>query len=440
MCFTPILTRVYVWSSVPMAAKQNTSKTAQISATEAKDWSEIIRFGLIGFFIGSVIWITGLGIYQLLLLAVNVGRSLFTTIAYALPDAILSDLTASSFEASALSAQASIKSVFDIALFLWDKSDLLLPLLTAAFFFTWRYRFTGQRGVWMTTARALFRNRSAVIGIVVIGLFALVANFADVLQTYDPYLTFVGRPRTPPCYSSDTLDLGGNPVCPDGIYWMGTDSNGRDLYSRVVWGTRISIPIGLIAVSIAIFFGVILGLFSGYYGGWLDNAVMRVMDVLLAFPSLLLAIAIVTVLGPGLENALIAISIVNLPSYARLMRASVLSLKEQEFVLAERALGASNRRIMFQQILPNALTPIVVQGTLGIGTAVLEAAALSFLGMGAQPPAAEWGQMVSESFEKFNVAPFLVFYPGLCIMLVVLGFNLLGDGLRDALDPRLNKI
>jgi peptide/nickel transport system permease protein len=420
-----------------MAEMAKNTKPANLSSAEPRDWPEIIRFTVLGFFIGSVLWISGLGFLQLFTLIWNVARLMISNSAYSLPESIMTEAAKVDYARWLLEAQEnSLKWLLDV----WDWSDWTLPLLGALFFFIWRYRSQGRRGVWMTTARALFRNRSAVIGFVVVGLFALVGNFAQNLQSYDPYETFVGRPRTPPCYSHETLDLGGNPLCPDGIYWMGTDSNGRDLYSRVVWGTRISIPIGFIAVSISIFFGVTIGLISGYYGGWVDNTVMRVMDVLLAFPSLLLAIAIVTVLGPGLENALIAISIVNLPGYARLMRASVLSLKEQEFVLAERALGASNRRIMFNQILPNALTPIVVQGTLGVGTAVLEAAALSFLGMGAQPPAAEWGQMVSESFEKFNVAPFLVFYPGLAIMLVVLGFNLLGDGLRDALDPRLNKL
>ena len=231
-----------------------------------------------------------------------------------------------------------------------------------------------------------------------IGLLALIANFAMLIAPYDPTETLVGRPRTKPCVNIEIIGA----TCEGDAYTFGTDLNGRDLFSRVIWGARISIPIGLIAVMISIFFGTIIGLIAGFYGGWIDNIIMRVMDVLLAFPGLLLAIAIVTVLGPGLQNALIAIAIVATPSYARLMRASVLTLKEQEFILAERALGASNRRIMFSQILPNALTPIVVQGTLGIGTAVLDAAALSFLGLGAQPPAPEWGQMLGESFNFFR--------------------------------------
>jgi ABC-type dipeptide/oligopeptide/nickel transport system permease subunit len=178
---------------------------------------------------------------------------------------------------------------------------------------------------------------------------------------------------------------------------------------------------------------------AGYAGGWADNVIMRLMDVLLAFPSLLLAIAIVTVLGPGLQNALLAIAIVSVPVYARLARASVLSIKEMEYVTAERALGGNPVRILFSHIMPNAVTPLIVQGTLGIGSAVLEAAALSFLGLGAQPPTPEWGAILSEGRNYVFTAPHLVFFPGFAIMITVLGFNLLGDGMRDALDPRLNR-
>jgi ABC-type dipeptide/oligopeptide/nickel transport system permease subunit len=220
---------------------------------------------------------------------------------------------------------------------------------------------------------------------------------------------------------------------------MGIDRNSRDVFSRVVYGVRLSLPVGFAAVSIAIGVGTLIGLVSGYLGGWADNAIMRVMDVLMAFPSLLLAIAIVTILGPGLLNALIAIAIVSIPQYARLVRASVLSVKEQEFVTASRQLGASPFRLIFLQILPNSITPIIVQGTLGIGTAILDAAALSFLGLGAQPPVPEWGLMLSEARGDFRAFPHLMFFPGIAIMFTVLGFNLLGDGLRDALDPRLNR-
>ncbi len=223
------------------------------------------------------------------------------------------------------------------------------------------------------------------------------------------------------------------------MHLMGVDLNFRDEFSRVVYGVRRSLPVGLAAVSIAIITGTVIGLVSGYIGGWVDNVIMRMMDVLIAFPSLLLAIAIVTILGPGLLNALIAIAVVSIPQYARIVRASVISVKEQEFVTANRALGAGPIRILFLQVLPNSVTPVVVQGTLGIGTAILDAAALSFLGIGAQPPTPEWGLMLSEARQDFRTFPHLMFFPGIAIMITVLAFNLLGDGIRDVLDPRLNK-
>ena len=218
---------------------------------------------------------------------------------------------------------------------------------------------------------------------------------------------------------------------------MGIDGNVRDEFSRVLYGARLSLIIGFACVTFAIVIGVVLGALAGYLGGWVDNVIMRVMDVLLAFPSLLLAIAIVTILGPGLINALLAIGIVSIPAYARVTRSAVLSTREMEFVDASRALGGSTLYLLFGRILPNSMTPLIVQGTLGIATAILDAAALSFLGLGAQPPTPEWGSMLSQERNQVFTAPYLVFYPGLAIMLVVLSFNLLGDGLRDALDPRL---
>jgi ABC-type dipeptide/oligopeptide/nickel transport system permease subunit len=221
---------------------------------------------------------------------------------------------------------------------------------------------------------------------------------------------------------------------------MGLDGNIRDEFSRVLYGARLSLFIGLATVTFAIFIGTVLGALSGYFGGWIDNSIMRIMDVLLAFPSLLLAIAIVTVLGPGLINALLAIGIVSIPAYARVVRASVLTVREMEYVSATRALGGDTLQILFRRILPNALTPLIVQGTLGIATAILDAAALSFLGLGAQPPTPEWGSMLGAERNQVFTAPHLVFLPGVAIALTVLSFNLLGDGLRDALDPRLAHI
>jgi ABC-type dipeptide/oligopeptide/nickel transport system permease subunit len=220
---------------------------------------------------------------------------------------------------------------------------------------------------------------------------------------------------------------------------MGIDGNVRDELSRIIYGTRVSLSVGLITVGFAIVVGVLLGAIAGYAAGRTDNIIMRLLDVLLAFPSLLLAIAIVSVLGPGLINAMLAIAIVSIPAYARVMRASVLAAKQEDYVHAARVIGIGPAVILFKHIMPNAISPLIVQGTLGIGTAILETAALSFLGLGAQPPTPEWGAMLSAERSQILNAPHLVFFPGLAIMINVLGFNLLGDGLRDALDPRLRK-
>lgn len=315
--------------------------------------------------------------------------------------------------------------------------NFLLALPLSIVVYLWMQR-TETASILLETLINLLRNRAAVIGIIMIGFLLFVGDFAPALSTHDPILSMIGQPgevgRLPskaPCISA----FG----CPDPQHFMGLDLNARDVYSRIVHGAQISLKVGIASVMFAILAGTVLGLISGYAGGWVDNVIMRFMDVLLAFPGLLLAITIVTVRGPGLDNALLAIAIVSIPVYARLIRASVLSVKEFEFVTAERALGATGSRIVFGQILPNTLTPLIVQGALGIGGAVLEAAALSFLGLGAQPPAPEWGQMLSEGRNYVFTAPHLVFFPGLAIMLTVLGFNLLGDGLRDALDPRLNR-
>ncbi|MCC6804027.1 MAG: ABC transporter permease [Anaerolineae bacterium] len=294
--------------------------------------------------------------------------------------------------------------------------------------------------LWRETLKNILRNRSAVIGLSLIGVLFLIALLASVIANYDPLLPMIGQPghsgrlpAQPPC-----IHLFGCPA-EQPQHYMGLDLNARDIFSRIVYGSRESLKVGFLAVLFSIIVGSSLGLVSGYAGGWVDNVIMRCMDVLLAFPSLLLAIAIVTVLGPGLQNALMAIAIVSIPVYARLARASVLSVKENEYVTAHRALGAHPLEILFYRIFPNSLTPLIVQGTLGIGTAVLDAAALSFIGLGAQPPTPEWGAMLSEARNYVFTAPHMVFFPGFAIMLTVLGFNLLGDGLRDALDPRLNR-
>ncbi|MFM8370046.1 MAG: ABC transporter permease [Chloroflexota bacterium] len=293
-------------------------------------------------------------------------------------------------------------------------------------------------GMWQLTIHRLFRRRSAMAGLVILGILVLIAVFAPALAPYDPTMSMLDvdppqkiKARTAPC-----IHLLGCPADqPQHI--AGIDGNIRDQFSRLLFGARLSLMVGFSTVTFAIIIGTVLGALAGYFGGWLDNLIMRVMDVLLAFPSLLLAIAIVTVLGPGLINALLAIGIVSIPAYARVMRASVLSVREMEFVAATRALGGNNMQILFLRILPNALTPLIVQGTLGIASAILDAAALSFLGLGAQPPTPEWGSMLGSERNQVFTAPHLVFYPGFMIMLTVLAFNLIGDGLRDALDPRL---
>ncbi len=290
---------------------------------------------------------------------------------------------------------------------------------------------------WRQALRRFMRQRSAIAGIAIIGLLIVTALFAPIIAPYDPIQVLLGvedvQKRAPPC-----IHLFGCP--PDQPqHLMGIDGNFRDVFSRVVYGTRVSLLVGFLTVGVAMLLGVFLGATAGYVGGWFEEVVMRILDVQLAFPFLLLAIAIVSVLGPGLTNAMLGIAIVTTPAYARVIRASILSAKEEEYVSAARALGSSHPRILFRHILPNSISPLIVQGTLGIGIAILDVAALSFLGLGAQPPTPEWGSMLSAERNQVFSAPHLVFFPGLAIMLAVLGFNLLGDGLRDALDPRLRQ-
>lgn len=295
-----------------------------------------------------------------------------------------------------------------------------------------------SNSLWRLTLRRILRQRNAVLGLIILSILVLTAIFADVIAPFAPEQVLIGleegiKKRQDPC-----IHLFG---CPKDQpqHLMGIDGNVRDQFSRVVHGSRISLMIGFTTIGFAIIMGTILGSISGFFGGWVDNLIMRILDVLMAFPSLLLAITIVSVLGPGLQNALLAIAIVTIPVYARVVRGSVLSIKEMPYVAASRALGGNAFHILINRVLPNAIPPLIVTGTLGIGTAILDAAALSFLGLGAQPPMPEWGTMLGSERNQVFTAPHLVFYPGIAIMLTVLSFNLLGDGLRDAIDPRLGK-
>lgn len=274
--------------------------------------------------------------------------------------------------------------------------------------------------------RRLSRNKLALVGIAIIGLVALTAIFAPFLAAEDPNENGIFKvfPRD-------------NKQAPSLAHPMGTDALGRDLLSLIIYGARISILIGVFAVGLAILVGATLGAIAGYVGGALDNIIMRIMDIMLAFPTILLALVIVSVIGPGLLNAMIAVGIVSIPTYARITRATVLGEINREYVMAARSIGASASRVLSRHVVPNALSPIIVAGSLGIATAILDAAGLGFLGLGAQPPTPEWGLLLSRNKSYMFTSPWMVFFPGVSIMFLVLGFNLLGDGLRDALDPRL---
>ncbi len=269
----------------------------------------------------------------------------------------------------------------------------------------------------------LRRNRGAMVGLIVLAVFLFCAIFAPLLAPYDPTVPDFGRPLEKP--SQDHI--------------LGTDELGRDLFSRILYGSRISLAIGLISVSIGLVVGIPLGALSGFYGGKFDLIVQRFIDILIAFPGILLAIVVVTILGVGVENVMIAVGIASIPIYTRLIRGSVLSVKEEGYVAAARALGIGNARIIIRHIMPNCMGPIIVQSTFQIATAILWAAGLGFLGLGAQVPDPEWGAMLSKGREYMRVAHHLTTYPGLAILFMVLGFNLLGDGLRDALDPKSRK-
>ena len=273
--------------------------------------------------------------------------------------------------------------------------------------------------------RRLLRHPGGVAGLLVTVCFFAGALLAPWLSPYDPL----------------AQNLEHRLQAPSQAHLMGTDDFGRDIFSRVMYGARISLTVGFIAIGIAVTGGLVLGLVAGFYttGRWghlIDHAIMRTGDIMLAFPTVLLAIAIVTAFGPGLRNAMLAIAIIYLPRFVRIVRASVLVEKGQTYIEAGQALGVSNQRLLFRHLLPNALSPVIVQATLGLAEAIIEAAALSFLGLGATPPTPEWGAMLSEGRSYLRLAPWVTFFPGMAIFLIVVSFNLLGDGLRDAFDPR----
>ena len=274
--------------------------------------------------------------------------------------------------------------------------------------------------------RRLFRNKLALVGLFIVLSILVTALFAPSLASQHPDAGGIFR-----AFPRD------NKQPPSSDHPMGTDVLGRDMLSLVIYGSRISILVGVFAVGFAILIGSTLGAVAGYLGGKVESVIMRLMDIMLAFPTILLALAIVVVIGPGLFNAMLAVGIVSIPTYARITRASVLAEAEKEYVMAARSIGVPSLSLLFRHIMPNALSPIIVAASLGIATAILDAAGLGFLGLGAQPPTPEWGLLLSRNKSHIFTSPWMVFFPGVAIMYLVLGFNLLGDGLRDALDPKL---
>lgn len=275
--------------------------------------------------------------------------------------------------------------------------------------------------LWREGWRRFRKNKMALVGLGIVVFFILLAILAPLIAPY----------------SITDQNLAERLQPPSSKHLFGTDDFGRDIFSRVIYGARISLWVGFFSVLGSVIVGSLLGIVAGYYGRWIDGIISRLFDIMLAFPSILLAIGIVTVLGPSLQNALIAIAVINIPNFGRLIRSRVLSIKQEEYIMAAKAIGMSDMRILFHHILPNSMAPIIVQGTLAIATAIIEAAALGFLGLGAQPPNPEWGKMLADSKDFLTQAPWTMIFPGLAIMLTVLGFNLMGDGLRDALDPRM---
>ena len=268
--------------------------------------------------------------------------------------------------------------------------------------------------------KSLFRSPSAKIGGVIFLILLVTAILAPIIAPYDPFELGVGKGLTPP----------------NGTHWFGTDEFGRDLFSRIIYGTRLTLQIGMIAVGISMTSGVLIGLVAGYAGGWIETILMRAVDVLFSFTEILIALAAVAVLGPSLTNAMIAVGISSIPFYARVTYGAVLVEKNKDYFKAAQALGAKHFRLIFRHLLPNVLSPIIVVATVGVSVAILAASALSFLGLGAQPPSPEWGAILAAGRDYFRSAPWITTFPGVAIALTVLSFNLLGDGLREALDPQ----
>ncbi|GKV70563.1 peptide ABC transporter substrate-binding protein [Sporosarcina sp. NCCP-2716] len=280
-----------------------------------------------------------------------------------------------------------------------------------------------RRERWQSFRRVMTQNKAAMAGAIIIAAYFLIMLVAPVLAPYDPFEISLEDKLTPP--SAD--------------HWMGTDDKGRDILSRILYGSRLSIGVGVASVAFGAFFGIILGLIAGYYGKWVDTIVSRLLDVMLAFPGILLALAIISALGPGLVNVTIAVGVFSIPLFARIVRGSTMEVKQLEYIDAIRTLGANDFTIIVKHIFPNVLSPIIVQGSMRLATAILSAAGLSFLGLGAQPPSPEWGAMLANGRDFLFSAPYMAIFPGMMISVLVLGFNLFGDGLRDALDPKLKK-
>ena len=274
---------------------------------------------------------------------------------------------------------------------------------------------------WKEALQSFGKNKLAVAGLGIVVFFIIIAILAPVISPYS--------------YKEQVLS--DRMLAPSSEHWFGTDDFGRDIFSRILYGSRISLWVGFFSVLGSVVFGTMLGIVAGYYGRWVDAIISRIFDIMLAFPSILLAIAVVAILGPSLKNALIAIAVINIPNFGRLVRSKVLSVKQEEYIMAARAVGMRDTRILISHILPNSISPVIVQATLAIATAIIEAAALGFLGMGAQAPTPEWGKMLADSKNYVTQAPWTLFFPGIAIMLTVLGFNLMGDGLRDILDPKM---